>query len=208
MSWQYENEENKPAQSIYSTIYYTVDKQSEHQIEKNQQSILNSEPNNEQPVMIKEIDNDNGDNRRPDEIFRDKLWQEFYDRRLRRICNRCGSYTRYSITTERQDKSIDLYDGQDKDDFYLIKYSLDSKYIEDYDSLDDEFYDICKKCQQHILGKSTWNLPTNSAQIHSELKDKRLKEEIRRLFQKDRERKAKHRALQIRKQMAAAGIQP
>ena len=126
---------------------------------------------------------------RNDEIFRDKLWEQYRKRRAAKLCSRCGEYTSYSITESQRSliheiKDFNLYGGPIKP--YKIEYKLESELITNPNGLADEpFYDLCKQCQDHVTGKRQHPLSFNLEAVTKQLDRLRKAEGNRRYLQED-----------------------
>lgn len=112
-----------------------------------------------------------------------KLYAELQERRKNKTCSRCGYYHKYHIdsqTTLLTPNDIGA-EAQRTNTFFIVNYKIIKETVENPGTLDDDFYDVCKKCQKDMFEA-----------VESEFKRDRNLYEIKRQFkileQKESER--------------------
>lgn len=126
--------------------------------------------------------------------IRDKLWADYYRRKQNHVCNRCGAFGEYAINKTISYPKVLGYPDQKK--FYYITYSITENRIEIANSLgNEEFYGICKRCQDHITGKKQYPLKENLADVEATILELRDQEKSRRHQQQPAFEEFKHKAL-------------
>lgn len=135
----------------------------------------------------------------PIQVLRENVWKDYRNRRQNKICSRCGIYHKHWITSDKTRIRVDLCSD---DKFYLKTYSITSKRIVNKNSLDDDFYDVCKRCQDHITGKQQYLLSEPLEELEAELVRLRQSERLRRHEQESEIRNARKEAVKYRKETA------
>jgi len=139
---------------------------------------------------------------RPDEIFRDKLWDEYRQRRREKTCSRCGSYKRYWVAPDTPKVIARIeFPAPDKPIvYYQNMYKIDSDTVTNTGTLADNFwYDLCKRCQDHVLGREDYKLDNNRLQAERQKTYKIEAEENRLLYLEDEIKETRARAARIKK---------
>lgn len=105
-----------------------------------------------------------------------ELYKDLQKRRRERTCSRCGFYYEYHIDSSQQTFKVAGYNGPEI--FFREFFTLRTETVKNPGTLDDDFYDVCKKCQKEMLEGFT-NEFTDLREIRKKLKHYREQEDRR-----------------------------
>lgn len=119
------------------------------------------------------------------EQLREQVWIDYYEKRRKRVCSRCGDYNKYEIEATEQpiERELNEYFNMN---FYLRFYKIKATRILTKNSLEDSAWgDVCNKCKNHILGQIPYYLDNSLEDMEIELQDLKQNERKRQLKQED-----------------------
>lgn len=131
--------------------------------------------------------------------IRENVWQEHWQRKRDKICNRCGDCVRYYVASEQVQKRVPEDYGAPPDRYYLIHYSIAKEQIDTNNIVTSDWYQICDKCINHVRGKKVFQLGNNLDSAKAELEIK-MAEEMKRRHNQDMRIKLFGKKLKIKKE--------